>query len=600
MSALPLSLALSPELASSVLNRRHEEVEPNGRFSWFPGSGEVQASEAFMRLIGWTEAGGGLRMRADTLLAGLSVRDRRQLRVGLGRLITGRSGRRLEINLWTPSIGHRRLRIDLQQVHQLPTEGPVVIGQLIDVTPQGLASAHLYRLTRYDSLTALPNRQWLLEALRERAGSRLARTGLALLAIDRYQEIAQAYGHRSAEQVVIETARRLQALVQPPVPPAAVAAHVACGARIAAAVHLGRDEFALLLEDLELPDQALAACRRVMTAFGEPLMVQGRELFLRCSIGIEGAPTGPEHGDAQHEALAWIGRAEAARRAATRAGGNRVRLFQRRPTEDWAERLRIERDLQHALTRGELALYLQPKVHAPSGRTVGFEALMRWVRRGVQLPPSRFIPLAEEMGLIVPLGEWAIRQACASLARLREAGRPDCTLAVNLSARQLGGSRLGAVVAEALSSHSVPANRLELELTESVLMQDPERAIRDLQSIRDLGVGLALDDFGTGYSSLAYLTRLPLSALKIDRTFVQGLDASERNHAVAAAVMTLGANLNLQVVAEGVEREAQRRELLQMGCTLQQGFLYGQAVPLEQALDRLASDSGGCGPAPRP
>jgi hypothetical protein len=209
---------------------------------------------------------------------------------------------------------------------------------------------------------------------------------------------------------------------------------------------------------------------------------------------------------------------------------------------------------------------------------------MRWLRHGVQQSPARFIPLAEETGLIVPLGEWAIEQACVALAGLSRIGATHTTVAVNLSARQLRGARLAQRVADALARHSVEAHRLEVELTESGLMQDPEQAVLDLEQIRALGVGLAVDDFGTGYSSLAYLTRLPLTTLKIDRSFIRDVHASERSRAVAGAVVGLGARLHLQVVAEGVELPAQRDELLRLGCNIHQGYLYGKAVPLEEAL----------------
>jgi predicted signal transduction protein with EAL and GGDEF domain len=603
-----------------------ERALPSGPFQWCPETGEVHGSEAFFRLLGMPVPHTEGRMRADVLMSGLTPRDRRRVAARLRHLIEGGPQRRLEIAHWAAPIGHRRLGIEIRQVHREGGGGRIVTGQLVDVTPQVTTSDRLYRLTRYDTLTGLPNRQWLLEVLRDRLRRGASGMALVLLAIDRFQEVSQAYGHQAAEMVVVEVARRLQALIRAPRAsertergtlqdvPGSVATAASRGARsrvwIASVVYLGRDEFALVLEDLDASDAGLGVGRQVMHVFAEPFQVARRELFLRCSMGIEAAPTGDAvpagaavhpvdavplassaAGDHEQEgAAAWIERAEFARRAAARAGGPRVRAFERRPAEDWAERLRLERDLQHALERGELALHLQPKVDARSGRTVGFEGLMRWTRAGVVQAPSRFIPLAEEMGLIIPLGEWAIAQACECIALLRSMGRPDCTLAVNLSPHQLNSTRLTAVVAEALERFAVPPGRLELELTESALMHDAERAIRDLSAIRELGVGLALDDFGTGYSSLAYLTRLPLSTLKIDRAFVQGLDASEPSQAVAAAVMTLGARLGLQVIAEGVERQAQRQALLQLGCTLQQGFLYGPARPRQEALDLLADE----------
>lgn len=356
--------------------------------------------------------------------------------------------------------------------------------------------------------------------------------------------------------------------------------------RIAAVAYLGGDDFALVFEDVSGVNEAVRIGRDVLTALSEPFRLDDRELFLRVSMGVHvGDP-------AREDLLGWIGRAELARRAAGAQGGHQVRSFEAGQSDQLADRLMMERDLHYALARHELAMYLQPKVDGRSGHVMGFEALMRWVRHGVHLSPARFIPLAEETGLIVPLGEWAIDQACAALARLSAMGGSDRTIAVNLSARQLRGPRLTQIVADALARHGVAAHRLEVELTESGLMADPEQAVRDLQSIRELGVGLAVDDFGTGYSSLAYLTHLPLTTLKIDRSFIRDVHSSDRSRAVAAAVVGLGASLQLEVIAEGVELQAQRSELIRLGCSVHQGYLYGKAVPLEVALAQVHQPNG--------
>jgi len=550
---------------------------PLARFEWSPQRHEVRGNEELFSLLDQRHGDLSLPLPQDVVLAQMRSSDRRRLTVGLTRLLSGGPSCRPEVEISTRFSGRRRLRIEIHQVHFSGAGEQLVCGQLIDVTPAAGSAAQLYRLTHYDALTGIPNRRWLLEFLRSGLQPGVEGMGLALLNIDRFSEVTEAYGQSAAERLVVEVSQRLRRLTR-------LARHEgpgamsASGARITAVSYLGGDDFALVLQDVQRPPEALDLCSRVVAALSEPFRLDERELFLRVSIGVHlGDP-------ALEDAVAWMGRAELARRAAGAEGGHQVRLFEPGQSDQLTDRLVMERDLHYALSRNELALYLQPKVDAHTGKIVGFEALMRWLRHGVQQSPARFIPLAEETGLIVPLGEWAIEQACVALAGLSRIGATHTTVAVNLSARQLRGARLAQRVADALARHSVEAHRLEVELTESGLMQDPEQAVLDLEQIRALGVGLAVDDFGTGYSSLAYLTRLPLTTLKIDRSFIRDVHASERSRAVAGAVVGLGARLHLQVVAEGVELPGQRDELLRLGCNIHQGYLYGKAVPLEEAL----------------
>ena len=555
---------------------------PLARFEWSPQRHEVRGNEELFRLLDQHHDDLSLPLAQGVLMAQMRSSDRRRLTVGLTRLLAGGPSCRPEVEIRTRFSGRRRLRIDIHQVHFSGVGDQRVSGQIVDVTPAAGSAAQLYRLTHYDALTGLPNRRWLLEFLRSGLQPGIEGLGLALLNIDRFSEVTEAYGQSAAERLVVEVSQRLRRLTR--LASQEESASIA-GARINALAYLGGDDFALVLQEVLRPHEALELCSRVVTALSEPFWLDERELFLRVSIGVHlGDP-------ALEDAAGWMGRAELARRAAGADGGNQVRIFEPGQSDQLTDRLVMERDLHYALSRNELALYLQPKVDGQTGAIVGFEALMRWLRHGVQQSPSRFIPLAEETGLIVPLGEWAIEQACAALAGLDRIGASHATVAVNLSARQLRGARLAKIVAEALARHSVAAHRLEVELTESGLMQDPEQAVRDLQQMRALGVGLAVDDFGTGYSSLAYLTRLPLTTLKIDRSFIRDVHSSDRSRAVAGAVVGLGTRLNLQIVAEGVELPAQRDELLRLGCNIHQGYLYGKAIPLDEALARMRLES---------
>jgi diguanylate cyclase (GGDEF)-like protein len=541
---------------------------PPAGFEWRPAERRLRGSADLFRLLDWADAPATIADRR--VLALIAPPDRRMLRRAIATMLDGGPAVRREVEVDTLAARTRRLRVDVRQVTTDVRGALEVAGTVLDVTPAGGRDETIYRLTRYDGLTGLPNRTWLLERLRRpRPAGTHGLPGLAVLDIDRFHHVGEALGQSASERLLVEVAQRLRRL--------AAAGPRSAGA-IDAVVNLRGSEFALLLEGLPDAAAGLAIAHDAVASLHEPFRVDGREVFLRASVGVHAAEP---NGDDGAQRLA---RADLARRAAAGAGGNCALAFEPSMTEPGYDRLETERDLHYALGRGEMSMHYQPQVDATDGRIVGFEALMHWTRGGRLHQAGKFIPLAEETGLIVPLGEWAIDRSCEALAALHARGLHDCVLSVNLSCQQLRTGRLPGVIAAALAAHRLPADRLEVELTESGLMADPEVAVARLKAVRALGAGLAVDDFGTGYSSLAYLTRLPLTTLKIDRSFVQDVHASERSSAVAHAIVALGANLQLRVVAEGVETVAQRDALISLGCNLQQGFLYGRAVPLDEAL----------------
>lgn len=558
----------------TAASARIRGVTPTGRFSWRPESGEVQGDSDLFVLLD-RPGDQGVLQHAD-FLASLEPTDSRRLTVAMNRLLQGGAWNRPEVNLQTLSSGLRRLRIEVQQVVAQPGGGVEVGGRVLDVTPASGAETKVYRLTHYDTLTGLPNRTWLHTRLKSGRGRGEQGFGLAVLDLDRVDEVSEAFGQDVRDRLIIEVAQRLRRLARTSRPQWGQGE--SSPARIAALAYLGGDGFALLLEDLADPQDAMTVCRNVVAVLGEPLRIGDREVFLNASVGVHIG------GESSEDPADWLGRAELARRAAASSGGNRVLMFEPAMSEEATDRLVMERDLYYAIARDEMTMYLQPKFSGRNRRLIGFEALMRWTHQGALRSPGRFIPLAEETGLIGPLGEWAIDQACAAIAAIARTGLNDCPVSVNLSPRQLHDGRLPGVISAALARHRVRPDAFEVELTESGLMQDPEQALAELSAIRSLGVGLAIDDFGTGFSSLAYLTRLPLTALKIDRSFVQEAHCSERSRAVVAAIVGLATNLRLTVVAEGVETESQSQALLALGCDAQQGYLFGKAVPLEQAL----------------
>lgn len=312
----------------------------------------------------------------------------------------------------------------------------------------------------------------------------------------------------------------------------------------------------------------------MLAALGAPYVLDGNQLHSTPSIGISVYPDDGDSVDALMKA------ADTAMYHAKAQGRNNVQFFTAEMNAAAAERMELERDLHHAIAHQQLDVHYQPQVQAASGRVCGVEALLRWPHptRG-QVSPLKFIPIAEESGLIEALGAWVLRQACQQVAHWKSIGIHGVRMAVNLSAHQLRSRQLVDTVREAMHAHGVQAGELELEITESAVMKDPQAAIDTLQQLRDLGVHLAIDDFGTGYSSLAYLKLLPVDVLKIDRSFVKDIETDRNDAAICASILALAKSLGLKVVAEGVETAAQRDFLDSHGCDYLQGYFFAKPQP---------------------
>ncbi len=436
-----------------------------------------------------------------------------------------------------------------------------------DITPRKAAEAAVHRLAFYDSLTGLTNRRAFQDRVQQ-AQAAAARAGtwaaLCFIDLDNFKDINDAYGHATGDAVLRETARRLQATVR---------AEDTIG-------RLGGDEFIVLLEDLP-PDREQAAWRaqhvgeKIRAALEQPLLIEELEVVATPSIGIA---LFAGDGESVDDILQ---RADMAMYESKAAGRNAVRFFDPALQERALLRVALQREMRHGLRADEFVLHGQPIVDE-HGRVRGQEALLRWFHpaRG-QVSPAQFIPLAEESGFILPLGQWVLQRACERLAAwAHDPQRRDWTLAVNLSARQLRQADLVATVQAVLQATGADPARLKLELTESQLLHDVEDTIAKMEALAALGVQFALDDFGTGYSSLAYLKRLPLAQLKIDRTFVRDLLDDPNDAAIARTILQLASSLDLTVVAEGVETAAQFDMLRAMGCRLFQGFHFGRPAPL--------------------
>ena len=439
-----------------------------------------------------------------------------------------------------------------------------------DVTATVLAEQRVLELARYDELTGLPNRRLFTEEL-ARALARAQRSGEAIavmfIDLDQFKQVNDNLGHAAGDELLCTVAQRLRAQLR----------HMDLLAR------LGGDEFVALVEGTAEAAHLSRTAHRLLHAAAEPVALAGTAVQVSASIGIALFPSDANDADA------LMRHADTAMYEAKRAGRNTCAFFVAELAQRAARRFALESDLRLALGRDELLMHYQPLVDAASGELVGLEALMRWQhpQRGL-VPPMDFIGLAEETGLIGALGRRGLEIVCRQIAAWRAQGLRPPPCALNISPRQLADEHLLDDVRSVLAEHGLAPDALSIEVTESSLMADPRRAAALLAQLDAMGVRVAVDDFGTGYSSLASLKRLAPRAIKIDRSFVRGLPADTDDLAITGAVVALGRHLGMRVVAEGVETEAQRDCLLQLGCDQLQGYLFGRPMPATELARRLS------------
>ena len=437
-----------------------------------------------------------------------------------------------------------------------------------DISERKASEQRIHRLAYYDPLTLLPNRTLFQDRLHtalQAADRHHQWVVLMFLDLDRFKPINDSLGHAAGDRMLQDVARRL----------------LGCVSEDDTVARMGGDEFTLLLQACSSRDvalnRAIHVAEQILASLTQGFILEGREFFVTASIGIALSPQ-----DGQ-ELSQLMKNADTAMYHAKDRGKNNFQFYQADMNASALERLELESDLRHALEQGEFILYYQPQFSGDGKRLIGAEALLRWQhpRRGL-VPPDEFIPVLEELGLVVQVGDWVLAEACRQFMAWQRAEVRLPKISINLSARQFVDGQLEQRVAETLRSSGIAAGSLELEMTESMLMQNVDRALHTLLRLKQLGVGIAIDDFGTGYSSLNYLKQFPIDVLKIDRSFVDGLPDGEQDAQIARAIIAMAHSLNLAVIAEGVETQAQLDFLRDHDCDEIQGYLLGRPMPAVQ------------------
>jgi PAS domain S-box-containing protein len=558
---------------------RAQDLARMGSFDWRrSGGGLVMSSEA-LRVFGF---GPHERLSLRALLRMVPQDERRVLLRQLHEALRHTSVVTADVLTVLLDGRQRIIHVEAEPEFNEHGQGAGYSGIVQDVTDRRQAEDKIRQLANFDALTGLPNRRqliWRAERALEQARRMQHQCALLLIDLDRFKIINDTLGHGAGDELLVEVGRRLRACVRhsDQVMEGALEAAGARSHRALEAVgRLGGDEFVALLPEVAADADAERVAQRVLDALREPIFVSGQECFVTASVGVA---IFPRDGNTVVDLLR---NSDVAMYSVKAQGKNSAAIYSPTLAGRGREKLELETALHKAIERDELVLHYQPKIDVRGARMVGAEALMRWQRHGKLVPPGDFIPLAEETGLIVPLSEWALREAARQARLWQDAFSFDDSIAVNLPSRLFERSDLVEHIHQCVTQFGVPHRVIHLEITESNLMQDLQNVIPSLHRLNEIGVEISIDDFGTGYSSLAYLTTLPISELKIDRSFVRDLGITPQSSAVVTAIIALARALGLRVVAEGVETLRQMEVLHRLGCGVMQGFLFSRAVPAEE------------------
>ena len=558
---------------------RAQDLARMGSFEWkFGAAAPLFAVEA-LRVLGF---GAGAAPSVRRLLALLSSEDRSSL-IGMLREVVKHTSVLTTDVAVTQKNGRRRI-VRIEAEPEFSESGCLLgyTGIVQDLTDRRTAEDKIRRLANFDTLTALPNRRqliWRVERSLEYARQAKHQVALLLIDLDRFKIINDTLGHAAGDELLLEVSRRLKKCVRHSdqvLENAADGSAAASHHTLEAVARLNGDEFMALLPEVIGERDAELVATRILDLMREPVIVGGQECFVTASVGIALFPRDGEN------AVDLMRNADVAMQAVKAAGRNALSLYSPSLAGRGRAMLELESALHKAIERDELVLHYQPKVDVRSARMVGAEALMRWNRGGELIAPSDFIPLAEESGLIVPLSEWVVREAARQARVWKDSFGFGLSIAVNLPTRIFERTDLVELIHGAVTACGVPPGVIELEITETGLMKDLHNVIPTLHRLNEIGVQISIDDFGTGYSSLAYLTTLPISELKIDRSFVRDLGSTPQSTAVVTAIIALARSLDLRVVAEGVENLRQMEVLHRLGCGIMQGYLFSGAKPASE------------------
>lgn len=443
-------------------------------------------------------------------------------------------------------------------------DSDAILMSFTDISAVKEAQQRLQYLATHDSLTGLPNRAFLVERLTHSlslAHRNQHRVAVMFLDLDRFKHVNDTIGHEAGDEVLRTVASRLSDCIRD----------------TDTLARLGGDEFVILAEGFDDPGYLTSLAERILRTIAEPFRLQGYEYYLGVSIGIS------VHPDDGNDGNTLLRCADSAMYSAKESGRNHYQFYTQEMNARTQRRYHLEKNLRHALTNHEFVLHYQPKIELKTGQIVGAEALLRWNNPDAGLVgPEEFVPLAEETGLIVPIGRWALEQACRQAAEWRARLLPDMRMAVNLSPRQFHDEYLLNIITDILGRCHLPANVLELEITESLLMSDTEKIMPLFDALSQLGITFSLDDFGTGYSSLSYLQRFPIKNIKIDRSFIKDIPGKRDSVALTQTIIAMAHSLSMKVTAEGVEQECQMEFLRDAGCHEMQGFYFSKPVPAEE------------------
>ncbi|MFY7856618.1 MAG: putative bifunctional diguanylate cyclase/phosphodiesterase [Rubrivivax sp.] len=568
------------ELASSKAKlARAQDLARMGSFDWLRGDGSLVMSVEGLRVFGqgMTESP-SLRM----VLRMVEPDARRALMRLLRDVLRHASVLATDLPLNLPDGRQRIIHVEAEPEFNEQGQAIGYTGIVQDVTDRRVAEDKIRHLANFDALTGLPNRRqliWRAERAVEQARRLDHQFALLLIDLDRFKIINDTLGHAAGDELLMEVARRLRGCVRHS---DQVLDRVIDGAgtrshrSLEAVGRLGGDEFVALLPEVADERDAERVANRILEVMREPIFVGGQECFVTASVGVAIYPRdGTSVADLMRNS-------DVAMYAAKGQGKNAAATYGPQLAGRGREKLELESALHKAIERNELVLHYQPKIDVRTARMVGAEALMRWQRNDRLVPPGEFISLAEETGLIVPMSEWALREAAHQARLWQQKLSFSDSIAVNLPSRLFERSDLIENIHQAVTSQGVPHRVVMLEITEDNLMKDLQNVIPALHRLNEIGVEIAIDDFGTGYSSLAYLTTLPISELKIDRSFVRDLGVTPQSAAVVTAIIALARSLGLRVIAEGVETLRQMEVLNRLGCTIMQGFLFSRPVPPTQ------------------